>query len=104
MLSQLHACPLGAGKTTTINILTGMCSPTSGEARILGYDISEMPQIRKSIGCCPQHDVLWAKLTVQQHLQTFAKLKAGFEVLWAELSFRRCQSGQDARKTAIILL
>ena len=66
----------GAGKTTTINILTGMCSPTGGEASILGYDIrSEMPQIRKSIGCCPQHDVLWAKLTVQQHLETFAKLK-----------------------------
>ena len=66
----------GAGKTTTINILTGMLSATTGRAHVLGMDISsEMTQIRKSIGCCPQHDVLWPQLTVEQHLTTFAKLR-----------------------------
>lgn len=66
----------GAGKTTTISMLTGMLAPTAGDAQILGLSISQdMTAIRKSIGCCPQHDILWEQLTVQEHLNTFAKLK-----------------------------
>eukprot|EP01050_Picozoa_sp_SAG11_P010531 SAG11_NODE_1058_length_6003_cov_1.474424_6_plen_225_part_00 len=66
----------GAGKTTTINILTGMLCATSGDATIVGMDIkTHMHTIRKSIGCCPQHDILWLELTVREHLETFAKLK-----------------------------
>jgi ATP-binding cassette subfamily A (ABC1) protein 3 len=66
----------GAGKTTTMNMLTGMLSPTSGSASIQGLDIeTQMVAIRKTIGCCPQHDILWEQLTVHQHLETFARLK-----------------------------
>lgn len=66
----------GAGKTTTIHMLTGMLAPSSGDATILGRSIrTEMDAIRKTVGVCPQHDILWADLTVEDHLVIFAKLK-----------------------------
>ncbi|KAK7503139.1 hypothetical protein BaRGS_00005765 [Batillaria attramentaria] len=66
----------GAGKTTTMFMLTGFFPPTSGTAFINGYDIrKELGSVRASLGLCPQHDVLFDTLTVQQHLSLFAKLK-----------------------------
>ncbi|XP_049802768.1 ATP-binding cassette sub-family A member 7-like [Schistocerca nitens] len=66
----------GAGKTTTISILTGLFPPTSGTAAIYGLDINhEMDSIRKSLGVCPQHNVLFDKLSVEDHLWFFAQLK-----------------------------
>lgn len=66
----------GAGKTTTISILVGLFQPTKGTAVINGYDIRhEMPQIRESLGICPQHNVLFDDLTVEEHLEFFCKLK-----------------------------
>lgn len=45
----------GAGKTSLISMLTGLVSPTSGSASIYGKSISvDMPEIRESLGCCPQ--------------------------------------------------
>ncbi|CAF0899716.1 unnamed protein product, partial [Brachionus calyciflorus] len=50
----------GAGKSTTINILTGIYTPTSGTAFINGRDVRyEYDHIRKNIGICPQHDTLF---------------------------------------------
>lgn len=66
----------GAGKTTTMSILTGLFEPTDGTAYIYGYDIrSEMDNIRKSLGMCPQHNVLFDGLTVEEHLWFFARLR-----------------------------
>ncbi|XP_030704320.1 phospholipid-transporting ATPase ABCA3 isoform X2 [Globicephala melas] len=66
----------GAGKTTTLSMLTGLFPPTSGRAYISGYEISQdMAQIRKSLGLCPQHDVLFDNLTVAEHLYFYAQLK-----------------------------
>uniref|UniRef100_A0A2K6EEP9 ATP binding cassette subfamily A member 3 n=1 Tax=Propithecus coquereli TaxID=379532 RepID=A0A2K6EEP9_PROCO len=66
----------GAGKTTTLSMLTGLFPPTSGQAYISGYEISQdMVQIRKSLGLCPQHDVLFDNLTVAEHLYFYAQLK-----------------------------
>ncbi|XP_058851719.1 phospholipid-transporting ATPase ABCA3-like isoform X1 [Acipenser ruthenus] len=66
----------GAGKSTTLSMLTGLFPPTSGRAYINGYDIcQDMALIRHSLGLCPQHDVLFHNLTVQEHLQFFAQLK-----------------------------
>lgn len=66
----------GAGKSTTINMLTGMVTPSAGDATIAGHSIlTDMTEIRRLIGVCPQHDVLWSELTVIEHLRTFALLR-----------------------------
>ncbi|KAE8742746.1 ABC-transporter, subfamily A member 02 [Frankliniella occidentalis] len=66
----------GAGKTTTISMLTGMYPPSSGTARIYGRDIRhDMDSIRSSMGVCPQHNVLFDSLTVEEHLLFFGRIK-----------------------------
>uniref|UniRef100_A0A8C8YCH4 ABC transporter domain-containing protein n=1 Tax=Panthera leo TaxID=9689 RepID=A0A8C8YCH4_PANLE len=66
----------GAGKTTTCYVLTGLIPPSSGCVYINGYEISHnMAEIRKSMGWCPQHDILFDDLTVAEHLSFYAQLK-----------------------------
>ncbi|XP_061107852.1 phospholipid-transporting ATPase ABCA1-like [Conger conger] len=66
----------GAGKTTTMSILTGLFAPTSGTAFIDGKDIrTDMDSIRKHLGMCPQHNVLFNELTVEEHIYFYARLK-----------------------------
>ncbi|GFN82068.1 ATP-binding cassette sub-family a member 3 [Plakobranchus ocellatus] len=66
----------GAGKTTTMSMLTGFIPPTKGTAFVNGYDINtNIAGVRRSLGLCPQHDILFEVLTVKEHLWFFAKLK-----------------------------
>jgi len=66
----------GAGKTTTISMLTGLIEPTNGAASVFGLDIFEnMDEMRKILGVCPQHDVLFEFLTVEDHLRLFSAFK-----------------------------
>ncbi|KAL3869286.1 hypothetical protein ACJMK2_041989, partial [Sinanodonta woodiana] len=66
----------GAGKTTTMSILTGLFPPTDGTAFIYGKDIrQDIDSIRHSLGMCPQHNVLFDLLTVEEHLWFYARLK-----------------------------
>lgn len=66
----------GAGKTTTMSILTGLFPPTEGTAFVDGKDIrTEMDNIRHNLGMCPQHNVLFDWLTVEEHLWFYARLK-----------------------------
>ncbi|XP_068090529.1 phospholipid-transporting ATPase ABCA1 isoform X4 [Hyperolius riggenbachi] len=66
----------GAGKTTTMSILTGLFPPTSGTAYIMGKDIrTELNSIRQNLGVCPQHNVLFDMLTVEEHIWFYARLK-----------------------------
>lgn len=66
----------GAGKTTTISILTGMLPATSGTATINGLSIDDdMPRIRRSLGLCPQFDILWPSITVRDHLRLYSRIK-----------------------------
>jgi len=68
--------PNGAGKTTLLSILTGATKPDSGEAWIGGSNIrTELPNVYKSIGVCPQFDLFWEDLTIQEHLLFYLRLK-----------------------------
>jgi ABC-type multidrug transport system ATPase subunit len=63
----------GAGKSTTWSILTGLIPPSSGTAYIDGYDIlSDIKIVRKRLGFAPQHNILFDRLTVQEHLEFFS--------------------------------
>jgi len=66
--------PNGSGKTTLIRLLTGLASPTAGEARILG---TRMPsrQALSSIGYMPQAEALYPELSVIENLSFFARLE-----------------------------
>lgn len=66
----------GAGKSTTISMLVGLFPPTAGDALVLGKNIiTDMEEIRKGLGVCPQNDILFPELTVLEHLEIFATLK-----------------------------
>nr|XP_051703828.1 phospholipid-transporting ATPase ABCA3 isoform X4 [Oryctolagus cuniculus] len=66
----------GAGKTTILSILTGRFPPTKGKAYIDGYDISSnIIEIRKNLGFCPQHDLFFDDLTVSEHLFFYSVIK-----------------------------
>ena len=66
----------GAGKSTTISILTGRLKPTFGDARISGKSIlKDMSLIRTAMGVCTQHDTLWPLMTVKEHMVYFSYVK-----------------------------
>ena len=57
-------------------MLTGLIPIDGGTAIISGMDIADsMPEIRKHLGVCPQHDILYPLLTVEEHLSLFAAFK-----------------------------
>src|SRR5687767_3752237 len=67
--------PNGAGKTTTISILTTTLSPTSGVARIAGYDIfREAGQVRQNVGIIFQQPSLDLNLTAEENVRFHAIL------------------------------
>ncbi|XP_056379091.1 retinal-specific phospholipid-transporting ATPase ABCA4 isoform X2 [Hyla sarda] len=66
----------GAGKTTVLSIITGLFPPTSGTVWVRGRDIqTHMDSIRQSLGMCPQHNILFHRLTVEEHILFYAQLK-----------------------------
>lgn len=67
--------PSGAGKTTTIKILTGQLKQTSGQASILGIPVENVDEdIYKKIGIVSDMSGFYEKLTIYQNLKFFAKL------------------------------
>ena len=67
--------PNGAGKTTTIKILCGLLEPTSGAANVGGHDVrTEMHEIRKLIGVCPQEPAYYTFLTGRENVELFGRL------------------------------
>lgn len=59
-----------------MSILCGLITPTSGSIQMMGYNYeTDMDNIRKYLGVCPQFDVLFNHLTVEEHLWFYCKLK-----------------------------
>ncbi|MEM7602682.1 MAG: ABC transporter ATP-binding protein [Verrucomicrobiota bacterium] len=70
--------PNAAGKTTTIRILTGLLAPTSGSARVAGFDIRDEPvEAKKRIGYIPDVAEFYDKLTALEFMAFITEL---FEV------------------------
>lgn len=66
----------GAGKSTTMNILTGYLSATSGRAEIAGLDILEHPtEAKRMIGYLPEQPPVYPDMTVEEYLRFVYELK-----------------------------
>ena len=67
--------PNGAGKSTLIRMLTTLIEPTSGTARVSGFDVVQSPnEVRKCIGVIPQAMTSDLDLSAEENLLIFAKL------------------------------
>jgi ABC-2 type transport system ATP-binding protein len=67
--------PNGAGKTQTISMVTGVIPPTSGTARIGGYDIrKEANKVKKINGLVPQDLALYPTLSARANLNFFGRI------------------------------
>ncbi|MFQ5638247.1 MAG: ABC transporter ATP-binding protein [bacterium] len=67
--------PNGAGKTTTVKMLTGMIRPTSGVARVAGFDVVEDPlEVKRKIGYVPESGALFESLTAWEYLELVSEL------------------------------
>lgn len=67
--------PNGSGKTTTINIVSGLSRPTSGQVKVLGYDITENTNaVHAVLGAVPQETALYEELTAWTNMTIHADL------------------------------
>src|SRR5579862_6201003 len=67
--------PNGAGKSTLIQTLVGFCPPSSGTARVLGYDIkSDIGKIRELVGYMPESDAFVANMTAVSFVRMMGEL------------------------------
>ncbi|XP_069883498.1 glucosylceramide transporter ABCA12 isoform X1 [Dipodomys merriami] len=68
--------PNGAGKTTTISMLTGLFGTSAGTIFVYGKDTkTDLNTVRKNMGVCMQHDVLFSYLTTKEHLLLYGSIK-----------------------------
>jgi ABC-2 type transport system ATP-binding protein len=68
--------PNGAGKTTTMRVLTCFMPPTSGTARVAGFDVMEQPlEVKKHIGYLPESPPLYPEMEVVEYLEFVGRLK-----------------------------
>ena len=82
--------PNGSGKTTIFNCLIGMLKQTSGRILIDNqFDTrTNIEMLRRSMGYCPQHDILFDLLTIEEQLQFYAVAR-GFSANIADEMLRR---------------
>lgn len=67
--------PNGAGKTTTVRMLTSILKPTSGWARIAGYDVVSQPEeVRFRVGVLTEQHGLYERMKALEYLDFFARL------------------------------
>ena len=67
--------PNGAGKTTTISMLASLIEPTSGSAKLAGFDLrKQRRQVKQHIGLVPQELALYPTLSARANLRYFASI------------------------------
>lgn len=66
----------GAGKSTTMNMITGFIEPTEGTILVNGYDVDRKPKkVKQQIGYMPEGTPLYSDLTVKEFVKYMAELK-----------------------------
>lgn len=89
----------GAGKTTLIDIISGHNKKSSGLVQIDGHNIDTHPaEARRRVGFCPQFDVLFQRLTVEEHLYFYGIVKGARGELKQEIEELLVQSGLDVHR------
>ena len=74
--------PNAAGKTTTMRVLTGFMPPTSGSARIAGFDVVDQSlEARRHIGYLPETVPLYTEMSVVDYLEFMGKIR-GMDKQW----------------------
>jgi ABC-type multidrug transport system ATPase subunit len=64
------------GKSTLINIITGLVNPSHGKVFISGLDVEvDAAAVQQITGVCPQHDLLWPDLTAREHMYLVSAFK-----------------------------
>jgi ABC-2 type transport system ATP-binding protein len=67
--------PNGSGKTTTINMVSGLSKPTSGDINVMGYNLkTDMRQVRQILGAVPQETALYEELSAWANMDFHADL------------------------------
>lgn len=68
--------PNGAGKSTTMKIITGSMAPSSGSAKVAGFDVFEDPiEVKKRIGYLPENPPVYGDMNIEAYLSFVARLK-----------------------------
>jgi len=68
--------PNGAGKSTTMRILTCFIAPTSGSAKLAGFDVLEKSmEVRRRVGYLPESNALYTEMRVEEYLLFRARLR-----------------------------
>ncbi|WP_456412464.1 ABC transporter ATP-binding protein [Thiolapillus sp.] len=65
----------GAGKSTTLALLSGALAPSEGGVTVLGVDLHHHPQAKKHIGLLPETPPLYANLSIDENLDFAARLR-----------------------------
>jgi len=67
--------PNGAGKTTTVRMLAAILRPTTGQAYVAGYSVTEHPrEVRRRVGLLTEHPGLYLRMRGQEYLDFFGRL------------------------------
>ena len=68
--------PNGSGKSSAISAMCGLFAATSGHTLVGGHDMGvDTAKGQQWLGVCPQQNVLWPSLTVEEHMLVFGRLK-----------------------------
>src|SRR5688572_17591683 len=68
--------PNGAGKSTTMKMITGFLRPTSGTAKVCGFDVQESPiEVKSRVGYLPESSGAYPEMTVVEFLSYVAEAR-----------------------------